>query len=93
MKRVRTIKIYDKYTTRGKGPEIRLTGKWLEACGFKIGHHVEIATRKNKLTITLIPDSGPEKDYLTLLKGELHKKWSKEDRAAKSPKKETAGYR
>ena len=91
MKRVRTIKIYDKYTTRGKDPEIRLTGKWLEAFGFKIGHHVEIATRKNKLTITLIPDSGPEKDYMTLLKGELLKKWSKGDRAAERKRLSRAG--
>ncbi|MCD8538345.1 MAG: type I toxin-antitoxin system SymE family toxin [Leadbetterella sp.] len=92
MKRVRTIKIYDKYTTRGTDPEIRLTGKWLEACGFKIGHHVEIATRKNKLTITLVPNSGPEKDYMTLLKEELKKKWAKQGRTAKNSKEAAAGY-
>lgn len=76
MKQVRTVKIYNKFTPRGgrcsnyylKLPEIRITGKWLEACGFKIGHQVEIAIRKNKLIITLVPGSEPKKDYITILK-------------------------
>jgi len=104
MKQIRNVKVYDRFLRRGsrgaecgyyiKLPEIRLCGKWLLECGFEIGHQIEITVQENKLTLTLVPDSAPEKDYITRLKEMMQKKWEEEDRAAvKSLEKAAAGYK
>jgi len=57
MKRIRKLKIYQKFQSRERKnitvPEIRLEGKWLEELGFEIGKEIEINQQQNKLTITL----------------------------------------
>jgi len=57
MKRIRKLKIYQKFQSRERKnitvPEIRLEGKWLKELGFDIGKEIEIKQQQNKLTITL----------------------------------------
>ena len=59
----RVLKVQNKLFARKKFryvffPEICLTGKWLQDCGFQIGQHVEVVTENNKIIISLAwPDS------------------------------------
>lgn len=64
--KTRRMKVYDKIMRRGGDglysyhvlfPEIRLTGKWLQDCGFKSGQEIEVSTEANKLVITIPQDS------------------------------------
>lgn len=66
----RRMKVYDKTMQRGTHfqygryyvtfPEIRLTGKWMQECGFRPGQQIEITTEVHKLTITICPDNKKE---------------------------------
>lgn len=62
--KIRTLTVYEKTSRRGSvsiygphylvtNPEIRLTGRWLQQCGFRPGQQIEVTTERNKLTITL----------------------------------------
>lgn len=55
----RTLKVYSKYFQRRYGkhvnlPYIRLTGRWLEESGFKIGEYVRVANESNRIIITKV---------------------------------------
>lgn len=58
-KPIRRITVCCKTFTRFKShqpalfPVLRLCGKWLQDSGFQIGHVVDIACEKGKLTITI----------------------------------------
>lgn len=63
--KTRRLKVYDKILRRGGNcmygysvtfPEIRLTGKWLQDCGFQPGQRIEVSTKANELTITVRTD-------------------------------------
>jgi toxic protein SymE len=54
----RRLKVYHKFFSRAYYkfklfPEIRLSGKWLEETGFKMGQVVIVRHEKNKIVITL----------------------------------------
>ena len=44
-------------------PELRLSGKWLAALGFKPGSSVNIKQKPNKLTITLVKQVKATEKY------------------------------
>lgn len=55
-----TLKVYERTMCRQSRyrhvtahcPEIRLLGKWLQQCGFRIGQHIEVKQEQHKLIIT-----------------------------------------
>lgn len=49
----RKLKVYSKHRSNEVKPvpEIRLTGKWIEALGFRIGDAVQIISGEKTLTI------------------------------------------
>jgi len=52
------VKLQSKYRALTYGsktvPELKVSGVWLEAAGFKVGEQVTIIVRENELTITAI---------------------------------------
>jgi len=52
-KNTRKLKVYSKHRNNEirPVPEIRLTGKWIEALGFQIGDAVQIIPGEKSLTI------------------------------------------
>jgi len=52
----RKLKVYSKHRNNeiNPVPEIRLTGKWMEAVGFQIGDAFQIITGEKSLTIKSI---------------------------------------
>lgn len=54
MKKKRILKIYEFPGPGPRVPQIRLSGKWLEQLGYKIGDHIVVSCGGNKLTIRLV---------------------------------------
>jgi len=59
--KTRKVKLYRKYRRLSYGryrnvPELRLSGNWLMAAGFKIGHHLNIEVSDQQLIIKLRSD-------------------------------------
>jgi len=59
--KTRKVKLYSKHRRLGYGrytyvPELRLSGNWLMAAGFKIGHHLNIEVSDQQLIIKLRSD-------------------------------------
>ena len=54
-KNERKLRVGYKYQQRAyqmvKAPEIKLTGKWLKECGFKIGQDIKVQILEGKLVI------------------------------------------
>jgi hypothetical protein len=45
--------------------EIRLAGKWLEACGFEVGRFAHVQPLNNSFVITLVDGPLPDKAVKT----------------------------
>jgi len=59
--KTRKVKLYSKHRRLGYGwytevPELRLSGKWLMAAGFKIGHLLDVEVSEQQLVIKLRSD-------------------------------------
>ncbi|MBP1132005.1 MULTISPECIES: SymE family type I addiction module toxin [Serratia] len=39
-------------------PQLTLTGKWLEQCGFTTGQQIEVITEPGRLIIRIVPATG-----------------------------------
>lgn len=55
MEQNRKLKVYVKYSRKGKrfmpNPEIRLTGKWVNNCGFGFGNFITVRNIESGLII------------------------------------------
>ena len=61
----RLLKVYYRNFPRSsysyaKLSEIRLAGKWLEACGFEVGRFIHVRPLNNTIVITLLDESRPD---------------------------------
>ena len=61
----RLLKVYYRNFRRSsyrhaKLSEIRLAGKWLEACGFEVGRFIHVRPLNNTIVITLLDERSPE---------------------------------
>ena len=63
----RQLKIYSQYRDKGEVPQLRLSGKWMERLGFRVGDQVSITTRDQLLIIESLQVSEPEVDYRAAL--------------------------
>ena len=48
------------YEGYAKLSEIRLAGKWLEACGFEVGRFIHVRPLNNTIVITLLDEPPPD---------------------------------
>jgi len=59
--KTRKVKLYRKHRRLGYGrytnvPELRLSGNWLKAAGFEIGHQLKVEVSNQQLIIKLRSD-------------------------------------
>lgn len=50
----RILKVYAQPSNGKTYPEIRLSGKWLEELGYKVGDSIRVTIRKQKISISKV---------------------------------------